>query len=384
MRALLVNPAFPDSYWSGRFSLRFARRRSLLPPLGLITVAALLPRNWELRLVDLDVEPLTDEQIRWADVVMLSGMLVQRPSLHEVLGRCRKLGVRTVVGGPYATALPRELALADHVVAGEGEDLVPILAADLEAGRAQHLYREDGKPDMGASPLPRYDLLKRGAYHQMSLQYSRGCPFTCEFCDIIVMYGRKPRTKTGRQVIAELEAIRDTGFAGDVFFVDDNFIGNKPAVKAGAPGDRRLAAPHPPSPGVLHRGLHEPGRRRRAGGPDDPRGVQRGLPGDRDAVRGRAEGDEEAAEPEEGHEGAGPRVAGPGAGCLGGVHPRLRQRRPRELRPDDPVRPERRHPLRHGRNAQRHAEHAALRATGEGRTAAAGRVRRRRSGSRTW
>ena len=231
MRALLVNPAFPDSYWSGRFSLRFARRRSLLPPLGLITVAALLPRNWEIRLVDLDVEPLTDEQIRWADVVMLSGMLVQRPSLHEVLGRCRKLGVRTVVGGPYATALPRELSAADHVVVGEGEDQVPVLAADLEAGRAQHLYREDGKPDMSASPLPRYELLKKGAYHQMSLQYSRGCPFSCEFCDIIVMYGRMPRTKTGRQVIAELEAIRDTGFAGDVFFVDDNFIGNKPAVK---------------------------------------------------------------------------------------------------------------------------------------------------------
>ena len=136
MRALLVNPAFPDSYWSGRFSLRFARRRSLLPPLGLITVAALLPRNWEIRLVDLDVEPLTDEQIRWADVVMLSGMLVQRPSLHEVLGRCRKLGVRTVVGGPYATSMPQELALADHVMSGEGEDQVPVLAADLEAGRA--------------------------------------------------------------------------------------------------------------------------------------------------------------------------------------------------------------------------------------------------------
>ncbi len=235
MRALLVNPAFPDSYWSGRFSLAFARRRSLLPPLGLITVAAMLPKSWEVRLVDLDVEPLSDEQIRWADVVMLSGMLVQRPSLHEVLARCRKLGVPTVVGGPYATALPGELDAADHVVVGEGEEVVPLLAADLEARKAQHLYRESGKPDMTAAPLPRYDLLKRGAYHQMSLQYSRGCPFTCEFCDIIVMYGRKPRTKTGAQVVRELEAIRDTGFAGDVFFVDDNFIGNKPAVKAVLP-----------------------------------------------------------------------------------------------------------------------------------------------------
>src|SRR5215831_8797604 len=133
MRALLVNPAFPDSYWSGRFALAFARRRSLLPPLGLITVAAMLPKGWEIRLVDLDVEPLSDEQILWADVVMLSGMLVQRPSLHETLARCRKLGVRTVVGGPYATALPGELDAADHVVVGEGEEVVPLLAADLEA-----------------------------------------------------------------------------------------------------------------------------------------------------------------------------------------------------------------------------------------------------------
>ncbi|HEU5179395.1 MAG TPA: B12-binding domain-containing radical SAM protein [Candidatus Polarisedimenticolia bacterium] len=231
MRALLVNPAFPDSYWSGRYALSFARRRSILPPLGLITVAALLPKSWELRLVDLDAQPLHDEDLKWADVVMLTGMLVQRPSLHEVLKRCRKLGVRTVVGGPYATAVPDELQDADHVFVGEGEEMVPTLAADLEAGRAKPRYQETGKPDMMSSPLPRYDLLKPGAYHQMSLQYSRGCPFSCEFCDIIVMYGRKPRTKSPAQVIAELEAIRQTGFAGDVFFVDDNFIGNKKLVK---------------------------------------------------------------------------------------------------------------------------------------------------------
>src|SRR5262245_55960379 len=146
MRALLINPAFPDSYWSGRFALRFARRRSILPPLGLITVAALLPKTWTLRLVDLDTEPLTDADLKWADVVMLTGMLVQKPSLHQVLERCRALRIRTVVGGPYATALPQELDLADHVVVGEGEEVVPVLAADLEAGRAHHLYKEPGKP----------------------------------------------------------------------------------------------------------------------------------------------------------------------------------------------------------------------------------------------
>ena len=235
MRALLVNPEFPDSYWSGKSSLPFAGRRSLLPPLSLITVAALLPKEWNFRLVDLNVEDLRDEDFEWADVVMLTGMLVQRPSLHQVLERCRRLGVKTVVGGPYATSIPQELGAADHVMIGEGEELIPEMARDLEAGRALPVYREQGKPDLSAAPVPRYDLLKRGVYHQMSLQYSRGCPFSCEFCDIIVMYGQKPRTKTPVQVIRELEAIEDTGFAGDVFFVDDNFIGNKKAVKGMLP-----------------------------------------------------------------------------------------------------------------------------------------------------
>jgi radical SAM superfamily enzyme YgiQ (UPF0313 family) len=162
---------------------------------------------------------------------MLTGMLVQRPSLQQTLARCRRMGVRTVVGGPYATALPDELDRADHVVVGEAENLILALTDDLEAGRARERYEESDKPELSAAPVPRYDLLKVKAYHHMALQYSRGCPFSCEFCDIIVMYGRRPRTKTSAQVIAELEAIRKTGFNGDVFFVDDNFIGNKKAVK---------------------------------------------------------------------------------------------------------------------------------------------------------
>ena len=235
MRVLLVNPDFPDSYWSGKHALSIAKRRSLLPPLGLITVAAMLPRDWEMRLVDLSIEDLSDNQILWADVVMLSGMIVQRESLHEVLGRCKALGVRTMVGGPYATALPDQFDAADHVVVGEAEELMDTIAADLAAGSGPHLYREPGKPDLTKAPVPRFDLLNLAAYHQMCLQYSRGCPFTCEFCDIIVMYGRIPRTKTPDQVILELEAIRATGFVGDVFFVDDNFIGNRTAVKAMLP-----------------------------------------------------------------------------------------------------------------------------------------------------
>ncbi len=231
MRALLVNPAFPESYWSGRHALPFARRKSLLPPLGLITVAAMLPRHWQVRLIDLEVEALRDEDLLRADVVLLTGMLVQKPSLLSILQRCAELGVRTVVGGPYATSSPGEVDRATHLVLGEGEEIVPRLAADLEAGRAERVYKEEGKPDVTTTPVPRYDLLQPGAYHQMSLQYSRGCPFLCEFCDIIVLYGRRPRTKTAAQVIAELEAIRATGFTGDVFFVDDNFIGNKKAVR---------------------------------------------------------------------------------------------------------------------------------------------------------
>ena len=231
MRTLLINPEFPNSYWSGRASLPFARRKSLLPPLGLVTVAALLPDDWECRLVDLNVEPLDDEALRWADVAMITGMLVQRESLHEVLRRCREAGVPSVVGGPYASALPGELSDADHVVVGEGEEIIPVLAADLAAGRAKPRYTELEKPDVTRSPIPRFDLLKKGVYQQMSIQYSRGCPFSCEFCDIIVLYGRRPRTKTSEQVLAELQALRDVGYRGDIFFVDDNFIGNKPAVK---------------------------------------------------------------------------------------------------------------------------------------------------------
>jgi len=235
MRALLVNPEFPDSYWSGKHALPIANRRCLLPPLGLITVAAMLPRHWKLRVVDLNVQRLSDRAIRRADVVMLTGMIVQRESLHRILDRCKRLGVRTVVGGPYATSMPDDLAEADHVVVGESEELMEDLVTDLAIGKGPHFYRETDKPDLTTTPVPRFDLLKPGAYHQMCLQFSRGCPFTCEFCDIIVMYGRKPRTKAPAQVVAELEAIRATGFVGDVFFVDDNFIGNKKAVRAMLP-----------------------------------------------------------------------------------------------------------------------------------------------------
>ena len=232
MRVLLVSPAYPSTFWSLEHTLPLVRRRWLLPPLGLLTVAALLPSDWELRLVDLAIgQELRDEDLRAADVVMLSGMLVQRASLHALLRRCRRLGVRTVVGGPYATAMPAALADAEHLVLGEAEESVPELAADLAAGCARRVYREGEKPDVRKTPIPRFDLLDVGAYHYLPVQFSRGCPFLCEFCDIISLYGRRPRTKTPPQLLAELEAIRRQGFAGRIMFVDDNFIASQNEVR---------------------------------------------------------------------------------------------------------------------------------------------------------
>jgi radical SAM superfamily enzyme YgiQ (UPF0313 family) len=232
MKALLVNPEYPPTYWSYRHSLRFVGKRCALPPLGLLTVAALLPRHWRPALVDLNVEPLDDRRLRACDVVMLTGMHCQRRSLHALLDRCRRLGVPTVVGGPYATTEPHLLEQADHLVLGEAEDTLGGFCADLEAGRAARVTRNVDLPDVTRSPVPRFDLLRRDVYYNMSLQYSRGCPFACEFCDIIVVFGRRPRTKTVAQVEAELEAIAATRFRGGVFFVDDNFIGNRRAVRA--------------------------------------------------------------------------------------------------------------------------------------------------------
>ncbi|HNX20126.1 MAG TPA: cobalamin-dependent protein, partial [Acidobacteriota bacterium] len=180
MKALLVNPSSPESYWSGVRSLRFAGRRCLLPPLGLLTVASLLPPRWRLDLADENVAEIRDERLRAADVAMLTGMLVQRDSLQKLLARCRALGVRTVVGGPYATTFPEDLAAADHVAVGEGEEFVPRLAADLEAGTAARVYRAEGWPDLAGLPPPRFDLLPKRVYRQMAIQFSRGCPFDCE------------------------------------------------------------------------------------------------------------------------------------------------------------------------------------------------------------
>ncbi|HVP69279.1 MAG TPA: radical SAM protein [Anaeromyxobacteraceae bacterium] len=234
MRALLVNGRSPSTYWSYDFSLPFAGKEAALPPLGLATLAALLPDRWEIRMVDLQVDPLDDEDIRWADAVLVSGMLVQADSMREVVGRARALGRRTVVGGPAPTTSPGAFPEADHVFRGEAEGRLDVLVAALESPGlpAPRLLSPPGdeRPSLDSSPVPRFDLLDLGRYASYSIQVSRGCPFRCEFCDIIEVYGRVPRLKSPRQVIAELDALLRAGGPASVFVVDDNFIGNRRAA----------------------------------------------------------------------------------------------------------------------------------------------------------
>ena len=232
MRVLLVYPEFPDTFWSFKHALPFQGKRSAYPPLGALTVSALLPPHWERRLVDLNVRRLKDSDLAWADVVFLSGMLVQGPSMKEQIARCKRRGLRTVVGGPITSAHDASIAEADHVVEGEAEDVIPQLAADLERGEAQPSYSTRQWPDVTRVPVPHTELAPLNRYSSMCVQFSRGCPFTCEFCDIIEIYGRRPRTKTPQQVLAEMEHLYRLGWRGPVFMVDDNFIGNKKSVKA--------------------------------------------------------------------------------------------------------------------------------------------------------
>jgi radical SAM superfamily enzyme YgiQ (UPF0313 family) len=232
LNALLVWPKFPKSYWGQEYALPLIGKGAVLPPLGLITAAALLPRHWNLRLVDLNIEPLEDEALRWADVVMLSAMRIQRESFREVVQRARGFGKRVVAGGPYVTTDPDEISGVDHIVMGEAEEVLPELAQRLETqAPIPARWQASERPDVSKTPPPRFDLLRIERYDCMGVQFSRGCPFTCEFCDIIEIFGRVPRTKTPGQFLAELDAVRATGFRGPVFVVDDNFIGNKVAAR---------------------------------------------------------------------------------------------------------------------------------------------------------
>jgi len=231
MNILLVYPRYPDTFWSFRNAMKFIDRKASFPPLGLMTVAAMLPESWEKRLVDMNVRPLVDQDLRWADYVFVSAMTVQRQSVREVIDRCQRLGVKTVAGGPLFTACHDEFPEIDHLVLGEGEITLPLFLEDLQRGAPRHCYAADGWAQLEGTPIPRWDLVELQDYAAMNIQYGRGCPFDCEFCDITTLFGRKPRGKTRAQLIAELESLYAQGWRGAVFFVDDNFIGDKPKLK---------------------------------------------------------------------------------------------------------------------------------------------------------
>ena len=231
MKVLLVNPKFPDTYWSFRHALPFEGKRSVFPPLGLMTVSGLLPRDCERRLVDLEIESLKTSQIDWADMVFITGMLAQKQSLHEVVERCRQRGKKIVLGGPYVTSTIEELPHADHIFQGEAETTLPQFFQDLERGTTKRIYKAPERPPMSLAPIADFGLVNMKKYSNMSIQYSRGCPFSCEFCDIIEIYGRIPRTKSNQQVIAEFNELKRLGWRGPLFIVDDNFIGNKKNVR---------------------------------------------------------------------------------------------------------------------------------------------------------
>lgn len=230
MKVLLVYPEFPDTYWSFKHALAFEGKRSAFPPLGLMTISSMLPETWERRLVDMNVSPLTDDDIAWADIVFASAMLVQQDSLRDVVARSKALGKRVAVGGPFVTTANDDLG-ADYIFIGEAETTLPEFLWDLELGSTKGIYKAPERPSLALTPAPDFSIADLESYSAMSIQYSRGCPFQCEFCDIIEIYGRVPRAKSAGQMITELEALLAAGWRGLVFIVDDNFIGNKKSVK---------------------------------------------------------------------------------------------------------------------------------------------------------
>lgn len=231
MNILLLYPEFPNTFWSFKHALAFVDKSAGMPPLGLLTVAAMLPREWDLRLVDMNVTPLTDADLTWADAVFVSAMIVQREATGAAIRRCKAAGLPVVAGGPLFTAEPAAFPEVDHLVLGEAEITLPPFLADFAAGQAQRVYTTPQYADMHASPLPRWDLVDLKRYATTAVQFSRGCPFDCEFCNITVLYGHRPRVKTADQIVAELDLFYRLGWRGRVFFVDDNLIGNRRYLK---------------------------------------------------------------------------------------------------------------------------------------------------------
>ena len=231
MKILLVYPEYSSTFWGFKYALKFIFKKAVNPPLGLLTVAAMLPEEWEKKLVDMNVTALNDKDLKWADFVFISAISIQKESVKEVIGRCKKTGVKIVAGGPLFTTNYEEFEGVEHFVLNEAEITLPLFLKDLRDGCAKYIYTSDEWADLKKTPIPLWELINMKKYATMNIQYSRGCPFNCEFCDITLLYGHKPRTKDKGQIVAELESLYSRGWRDGVFFVDDNFIGNKRKLK---------------------------------------------------------------------------------------------------------------------------------------------------------
>jgi radical SAM superfamily enzyme YgiQ (UPF0313 family) len=227
----MINPEVPDTFWSLKNALSFVSKKAMLPPLGLLTVASMLPEEWEKKLVDMNVSQLTDDHLQWADLVFVTGMAVQKRSADEVIDRCHRMGKKVVAGGPLFTALPEAYPTVDHLVLKEAEITLPAFLQDLQDGRPNRFYNAHQRPSLEQTPVPMWSLIDMKKYALMCVQYSRGCPFDCEFCDVTTLFGHAIRTKTKEQILGELDSLYQHGWRGDVFFVDDNFIGKKHTLK---------------------------------------------------------------------------------------------------------------------------------------------------------
>lgn len=232
MNVLLIYPEFPDTFLGFKHALKFIRKKAVSPPLGLLTVAAMLPEEWAKRLVDLNVTKLTGEDLAWADYALISGMVIQKDSARRVIAQCKEAGVKVVAGGPLFTTEYDQFEEVDHLVLNEAEATLPSFLADLERGCARHIYTTSEFADIRETPIPLWELADLNLYASINIQFCRGCPYDCDFCNVTTLFGHRARTKTIEQIIAELDKFYTLGWRGAAFFVDDNLIGNKKHFKS--------------------------------------------------------------------------------------------------------------------------------------------------------